>query len=194
MKSNAAFREAAAGILQMTWDRAGIMQTAPTKEEQETPRLLGLFRCPYCGQALTDTGIKSNCTRCGVAHGFPELKKALFFIRYLLWSMEYDLAIPQALAYGELAAALVGMRDRILINQQMPRDSERAELLDLLAAFDNVPLEDRSVVVMRDPPDGKVYYSSATGVTPTRNQRGLAEMAGQVLIGVDHYMRHGIGL
>jgi hypothetical protein len=176
----------------MTWDRAGIMQTAPSRQEQENPRLFGLFKCPSCGHGLTDTGIKSNCTKCGVAHGFPELKKALFFIRYLLWSMEYDLAVPQAPAYGELAAALVGMRDRILINQEMPRDSERAELLDLLAAFANVPLEDRSIVVMRDQRDGKVYYSAAPGVTPTSDQRALADAAGQALIGVDHYMRQGV--
>jgi rubrerythrin len=194
MKTNAAFREAGAGIIQMTWDRAGIMQMAPPQEEPKKPRLLELFKCPSCGQALTDTGIKSNCTRCGAAHGFPELKKALFFVRYLLWSMEYDLAIPQALAYGELAAALVGMRDRILINHQMPTDSERAELLDLLAAFDNVPLEDRSIVVMRDHRDGKVYYSTAPGVTPTSDRRALAEAAGQALIGVDRYMRQGIAL
>ena len=195
MKTNPKFREMGAVILQQTWDRAGIMRNAPTQQEQEKPRLSGLFKCPSCGQGLTDTGIKSNCTRCGAAHGFPELKKALFFIRYLLWSMEYDLAIPQALPYGELAAALVGMRDRILLsNHQMPTDSERAELLDLLTAFDNVPLEDRSIVLMRDHRDGNVYYSAAPGVTPTNDQRALAEAAGQVLIGVDHYMRQGIAV
>lgn len=171
---------------------AQLVALASKHVAKEQARLPGLFRCPACSKPLTQFSIKSRCAQCGAAHGFPELKKALFFVRYMVWSMEYDLAVPTSSAYGDLVAALVAMRDRILMRQETPSESDRNELLALLAGFDNVPLEDRSITIMRDPGSGKVYVSAGPGVVPTSSQITLANITVDTLTGLDHYMRYGI--
>lgn len=182
MKLNSAARDFGAQLVALASKNVG----------KEKARLPGLFRCPACSKPLTQFSIKAKCAHCGAAHGFTELKKALFFIRYMTWSMEYDLAVPASPAYGDLLAALVAMRDRILIKQEMPSESDRRELLALLAGFDSVPLEDRSITIMRDPGSGKAYVSARPGVVPTSSQITLANITVDTLTGLDHYIRYGI--